>query len=70
MLKVAKATPSFFSSQSTFLNKLLAPATRPYSSVAFNVKSKFENAFHKKREAASQQTKKQYSFPSLLIHFF
>lgn len=53
MLKVAKATPSFFSSQSTFLNKLLAPSNRAFSSVAFNVKSKFEDAFQKKREAAS-----------------
>ena len=47
MLNVAKVAPSFISSQSSYLNKLLAPAiqARAFSSVAYNVKSKFEDAF-------------------------
>jgi hypothetical protein len=47
------------------LNKVLSshlPA-RNFSSVAFNVKSKFESAFEKKRETlGNQPPKKEYFF--------
>ena len=51
-------------STSTFLNKVLSshlPA-RNFSSVAFNVKSKFETAFEKKRATLDGQVKKEYSY--------
>ena len=61
MLNVAKAAPSLLSSQSTYLNKFLAPSltqARAFSSVAFNVKSKFEEAFTQKKEAMANAPKK------------
>lgn len=62
MLNVTKAAPQFLSKHTTFLNKMLAPSATPmraFSSVAFNVKSKFEDAFLRKREAAANVPKKE-----------
>lgn len=62
MLNVAKATPSMISAQTTFLNKIVGPSStsvRAFSSVAFNVKSKFEKAFKLKQEQAAAKPKKQ-----------
>lgn len=59
----AKAAPQFLASNQTFLTKVMSnyiPA-RNFASVAFNVKSKFEAAFEKKREAQANQPKKEYS---------
>ena len=60
----AKVAPQIMASTSTFLNKVLSshlPA-RNFASVAFNVKSKFETAFEKKRATLDGQVKKEYSY--------
>lgn len=51
---IAKSIPQLFSTKTTFLNKVLCsqmPTRNFASSVAFNVKSKFEDAFLKKKLA-------------------
>ena len=59
---VAKAAPSFISHKPSYLNKILSnclPTRNFASSVAFNVKSKFESAFEKKRATMAAAPKKE-----------
>jgi hypothetical protein len=53
-----KTSSSLLSLNATFLNKLLAPSQRGFS-VAFNVRSKFEEAYLKKKAAGTQSQKKE-----------
>lgn len=53
-----KASSNLLSMNATYLNRLLAPSQKSFS-VAFNVKSKFEEAYLKKRAAASTHHKKE-----------
>lgn len=60
---ITKLAPSVLSSNATYLNKVLSsqiPARFFASSVAFNVKSKFETAFEKKKVTLDAQPEKEY----------
>jgi hypothetical protein len=58
---VAKTTPQILSHGHSYLNRLVASSmthgARPYS-VAFNVKSKFEDAFEKRMATLKNQPQK------------
>jgi hypothetical protein len=57
-----KTSSNLLSGSHTFLNRVLVASSaqsRSFS-VAFNIKSKFEEAFEKKRHSQTNQPKKEY----------
>lgn len=55
-----KTSSQLLSTNATFLNRVIASgATRDFSSVAFNVRSKFEEAYQKKKHAHGHAPKKE-----------
>ncbi len=60
---LAKTSASFLAgANSTFLNKVLGTTTKQARqfSVAFNIKSKFENAYEQKQSQKKDQATKMY----------
>ena len=56
---VYKAAPKILSQAPSYLNRLVNQGARPFS-VAFNVKSKFEDAFEKRMASMKTQPQKAY----------
>ena len=55
-----KTSANLVSANATFLNRVLATtATRDFSSVAYNVRSKFEEAYQKKKQTQANTPKKE-----------
>lgn len=54
-----KTSSNLLSANATFLNRVLASTQARNFSVAFNVKSKFEEAYDKRKHASASAPKKE-----------